>query len=345
MRAGRFLFLVPVVVAAQGLIRPSWIEVLPQQQGRIYAVGLAPFAPNQAQAVKQASQNARVEVVTRLRASVKGETNIKSSASFQRQLGGGTTGKSQQQIAQDSQITTQALELPGLGIEETWVDQSSRTAYALAFLDVAAAERELQSRLSSVRKDAALNVTPSDDLRERIRAIQRMRKGQEELKRIDALATTLIAGGLDESLPSDVHGLNTQIERKLDVLRPSIAVGLRGERLSGEDPTVPTLLRNAIASQGLSWVDAGGDYTIHVKLPEASRAQRWWNYQESPDFVVAVGIMDITLLDRGGRRCQAAVIEARGVGSTAFLADRALQKDCQTKLETTLGRWLEALAQ
>ena len=66
----RKLFLLALVTGAaalaalpQSLVKPIGISALPERPGRVYAMGLAPVTAGDAQAVTQASQNARAEVL------------------------------------------------------------------------------------------------------------------------------------------------------------------------------------------------------------------------------------------------------------------------------------------
>ena len=72
----------------QTLVKPIWISALPERPGRVYAMGLAPVTTGDAQAVTQASQNARAEVLSRLRANVQSETSVRSTAKVSVQAGG-----------------------------------------------------------------------------------------------------------------------------------------------------------------------------------------------------------------------------------------------------------------
>ena len=56
--------------------RPAWISVLPDAPGRLYAVGTADLGASETEARTRASDRARIEVVSRLRATVKGETAV-----------------------------------------------------------------------------------------------------------------------------------------------------------------------------------------------------------------------------------------------------------------------------
>jgi hypothetical protein len=329
-------------------IRPVWISVLPEQKGRVYAMGLAPFAPAEAQAIRQAQVNARVEVLTRLRANVKGETSVQSRMSYSQQAGGPATATSSKSISQDSLIQTQATELPGLVVEETWSDAAEQTAYALAYLDVPVAERELKARFEAVRKDLAFEAATPTDPRERLRTLQRMKKSQSELAILDDLAGLISAGGSDPVLRSAVRDQRLAVDRRLDALRGSLTLCLKGDQGSGSGADVASLVRNAVLRQGLGWSEGEGEFTMLIRRTGTRQGvgpatSRWWDYQPAADFIVARGVLEITLTDRNGAEYESTVIEAKGVGVSEFQADRALMKDYKTKLEAALGQWLENL--
>lgn len=333
----------------QGLVKPIWISVLPDRPGRVYAMGVANFTPSEAQALKQASQNARIEVLTRLRANVKGETNIQSRAAWSKDLGGSTSGSSSNRVSQDSQIKTQAAELPGLSVEETWSDPDARTAYALAYLDVTIAERELRMRFETTKKDLALETGTPSEPRERMRKLQRLKKGQVELVKLDDLSALLAAGGGDAALRTDIRNQRLAIERQMDALRAALVFCLKGDRDFGVGADIVSLVRNAVLKQGLGWAENGGEFILSIRYTGNRSAwdiskKRWWEYQQTgPDFIAARGVIEITLSDTRGTSYESTTIEAKGVGVTEFTADRALIKEFKTKLETAIGQWLDSM--
>jgi hypothetical protein len=331
----------------QGLVKPIWVQVLPQQSGRVYAMGVAVVAPSEAQALKQAAVNARVEVLTRLRANVQSQTDVQSTATVQRELGGRTTGSAQQRVGQSTSIQTQATELPGLVVEETWLDGPGATAYALAYLDVPLAERELGSRFEAVRKDLARE-TPAAGGLERLRKLKRLKGTQTELDKLDGMAGLLAAGGGDPALRSAIRDTTLALHREVDQLRAGLTLCVTGDK-EGEAGDVATLLRNIVLKEGLGWSETDGEFRLQMRV-QGSKAgldiarKRWWEYQHtSPDYIVARGVLELTLLDREGTSYQSAAIEAKGVGTTEFQADQRLLKDYKAQLEKTFAKWLDEL--
>nr|WP_320131920.1 hypothetical protein [uncultured Holophaga sp.] len=339
---------VPGVVMAQGLIQPIWVQTLPSAPGRVYAMGLAPVTTGDAQAVRQATQNARVEVISRLRSSVKGSTSLSSHAEVQRQGGQKATGSSTQILDQSSTIQTQAVELPGLAVEETWVDRKGSTAYALAYLDVPAAEGELRNRFESLRHDLALDSGTSGAPRERLKRLQALRSAQAEMDRLDDLAGLISAGGGDPSLRRSVRDQKLAVDRLLDRLRNSLTLCIAGDRDLGTGGDIANLVRNAVLKQGLGWQERSAEFTLKLRFQGNRQGwdihrRRWWEYSRTADFVVARGVLEITLLDQAGTEYESTVIEAKGVGTSEFQADQRLLKDYKDKLEETLGEWLAEL--
>lgn len=337
----------PMTLLAQGAVKPMWIQNLPQQSGRIYAMGLAVFAPSEAQAVKQAQVNARTEVLLRLRASVKSQTDIKSTAAVQRQTGGPTTGSSSSRVAQDNSIKTSAVDLPGLVVEENWSDQAGRTAYALAYLDVALAEQELRNRFNALKTDLAQENSAGGP-RERLRALQRLKKAQDELTRLDDMASLLAAGGGDAGLRGEVRQQKLAMDRDLDTLRGSLTFSIAGDKDMGVGADITTIVRNAVLKQGLGWAEQGGEFTLQLRYQGARQGwdiqkRRWWEYQYNADFIVARGVLEITLTDKGGTQYESTTIEAKGVGTGEFQADQNLNKEYRKKMEATLTQWLANL--
>jgi len=361
----RNLFLLALVSAApllaalpQGLVKPIWISALPERPGRVYAMGLAPVASGDAQAVTQAGQNARAEVLARLRANVRAETTIKSTAKVSVSTGNKATGSSQQQVGQDTRIQAEAVDLPGLSVEETWVDAKEHTAYALAYLDVPLAERELRTRYQAQKDDLAKEPETPSAPRERMRMLGRLKKAQVELAKLDDMAALLAAGGGDPGLRAQVRGSKLSVDRQMEQLRSSLTLSL--EASARQATQVATLLRNAALKAGLGWSETGGEFTLAMAYKSDAQTAKidvshqewngWWRggwvshtVARDTGIVVARGILELTLKDKAGNQYESVEIEAKGLGVSDFQAEQKLKEDFRRKLEKTFGAWLEGL--
>lgn len=341
----------------QGLVKPMWITALPSQAGRVYAMGLAPVSPGEAQAITQASQNARGEVLSRLRASVKSETSVSSRATMTQQAGGKATGTSEQQVGQNTNIQASATELPGLSVEETWVDVKGATAYALAYLDVPIAERELRARFTAQKNDLFQESDTPTAPRERMRQLNRLKNAQVELAKLDDMAALLAAGGGDPQLRKDIRAGKLSVDRQMDQLRGSLTLSLEGGSGASQ---IAAILRNAALKTGLGWAERDGefqlvlDYRSDAKTARVDASQKQWNgwwrggwvshtTTKDTGIIVARGVLSITLRDRAGTEYESVEIEAKGLGVSDFQAENRLKQDFREKIEKTFTKWLENL--
>ena len=142
--------LMAVACLAQGTApgKPEWIETLPEASGRLYALGTAPLGGNESEAISRAADRARLEVVARLRSTVRGSTSITTRTAEVTGPAGQTAGSGARQVVDQVSVGTRAEDLPGLVVERTHTDRAGGTAYALAYLDLAQARASLAARLA-----------------------------------------------------------------------------------------------------------------------------------------------------------------------------------------------------
>lgn len=324
------------VLLAQGAVRPPWIGVLPSEPGRVYALGVASLGQDRAQSVKQAGLHARAEVVARLRATVKGDTRMTAQSSVQRQLGGPTTASSRQTLIQESSVQAKAADLPGLAVLETWVDEGGRTVYALACLEVARGAETLLARSEDLRRDLE-GGTPVGDL-EKARAILKVRKGREELVRMDGLAELLVSGGAGPGLRTSLQAALAGLDRHMADLRNSVVLNLADQ----VPADLAGVVRAGVTAQGLGWSATAPDFTLRLRATGAPKA--WRTFTPTSDFVEARAAFVLEVSDQAGRPAGVIPVEAMAVGTSEVLAEQALVQECRRRIQKALEAWLESLA-
>lgn len=341
----------------QGLVRPIWVTTLPEQAGRVYAMGVAKVDASEADAINAAGQAARSEVLSRLRATVKSDTSVTTRATMTKEMGGKATGSSEQTFGQQTRIQASATDLPGLAVEETWVDAKGGTVYALAYLEVPVAERELRSRFNARKADLFQEGDSPTEPRERMRMLGRLKAAHTDLAKLDDMAALLAAGGGDAKLRAQVREGLLSVERQMEQLRASLTLSLEGA--SGATQ-VASVVRNAALKAGLGWTQQGGefqlvlDYRTDAKTAKVDQQHQNWNgwwrggwvshtVTRDTGIIVARGILTITLRDRAGTEYESVDIEAKGLGVTEFQAENKLKDDFKAKVEKTFGKWLENL--
>lgn len=350
MKQALFTLAVPAVLLAQGNVKPMWVNQLPSAPGRVYAMGMAILTSTEAGAIRQAQNNARGEVLARLRASVKATTDTRTSSVVQRSTGGPTTGSSTQTYNQNVSVTAQATELPGLTVEETWTDTKQNTVYALAYLDVVAAHTELSKRFEAQRTDLA-SETAEGVARERLRKLQRMRAAQAEMAKLDDMAGLLVAAGGDAALRGEVRAQRLAVDKLLDQLKASLTFCVGGDRDLGVGGDVASALRNAVLKAGLGWAEQDGEFTLVLRFQgnrqgvDIKAKKQWWEHKYDADFIVARGILDVTLTDRAGTQYESTQIEAKGVATNEMQADKKMLDDYKKKLTGFVEKWLKEITQ
>jgi hypothetical protein len=329
----------PVPAPAQGAPRPTWIDVLPDRPGRLYAMGLANLGANESESIKLAAQNARLEVVSRLRASIQGVTQIQSSTVLHQEVGGATTGSRHRVVDQSSKVSAHAIDLPGLGLAETWTDTKGRAVYALAFLDVANSLLDLQGRLDQV--NGLLTAQVPEQPRDRARAIQGLKKGRAELQKLEEWADLLAVGAGAPLVRADVRNAEKALQERLDGLKLAFTLSLVAGNLPSE---LSTMVQCAALAQGLGWSNGKSAFTARLQVMAQGKDGAWWGVVEDAGFITAQGILQLTLADPAGNLYQAPPIEAKGIGTSTPSAYQALLKEGQKKLEASFDHWLSDLA-
>lgn len=357
MRAA--LLVLPALVlpapAAPAPARPLWLSVVPTAPGRVYGVGAAALAGDDAAALRQASDNARADVITRLRADVKADTRVTTTMQESKSTAGPASATRTQETQVGTVVQAQAAELPGLSVDETYLDKAGGTLYALAYLDVAVARRELGARLDAVKADLA--VVRGPEPRARFAEARALRKDHADLEKLEDLAGLLGGAGADAGpfgptangagdLRADVARTRLETERRLTAVRAAITFGFAKSDVE-VDPDVRDAVRTAVLNQGLGWSDQAPMFALTLRVrgakAQAQLGRSWWDYSRSADFIMAQGALSLTLADQAGQQYETANLVAKGVGVTEFQADQLLLADYRNKLARTVSAWLADL--
>lgn len=339
------LLLAPALVAPvpASSPRPAWIAVLPARPGRVYGLGVAALASDAA-ALRQAADHARADVIARLRSSVQADTRVSTVLRESRSAGGGAAASRTQDTQVDTRVQARAIDLPGLVVEETWLDRAGAAGYALAYLDLALAESELAGRFKALKADLAAE-RPQQGPRARLMQAQVLKRGHEELLRLDDLADLLGGGGGDSGLRAEVLESRHETERRLAAARSALTFGLAPAPGIDPDPDLRDQVRNAVLREGLGWSEQQPLFSITLRARGGRGAEdAWWERQRAGDFIVAQGSLSLTLVDSAGQEYESMTLVAKGVGVNAFQADDLLLADCRAKLARAVADWLAGLA-
>jgi len=342
------LVLVPALIAAApaGAARPMWISVLPTQPGRVYGMGVAAITSD-AVTIRQVSDNARADVISRLRANVKSDTRITTTYQESRAQGGPASASRTQNAQVGTEVQARAADLPGLVVEETYMDRAGNTGYALAYLDMGIAQQELQTRLDNLKADLGAQ-RPEQGVRGKLVEAQALKKAHDQLDQLDDLSGLLSGGGGDPALRSDVLKTRQDTERRMVAARNALTFGLAPAPGMDMDQDVKAVVRNAVLREGMGWSDRNPMFSIALRVRTGRNGvqvgrKAWWDYQRSADFIVANGSLSLTLVDSTGQEYESVNIVCKGVGVTEFQADSLLLADYKAKLGKAVAAWLDDL--
>ena len=339
------LLLVPALMLAAPA-KPGWLTTTPVFPGRVYGVGVAPANNTKALAIHQATDNAKAKVLERLQASIASDTTLSTRIHQEKAVSGQAQSESASRtINRDSRVNvqTQAKDLPGLTVETTFLDEdaSGSTMYALAYLDMAVATREVQARYDAVA--ATLGNDPADDVRGKLHRTRVLKTALGNLTALEDLFSLIRAGGADPALGESITQLRVKTEQERESLRRSLSFGMPPSQDVPVDPEVRGAVRNAFLQEGLGWSDQNPDLAITLRVRTARNGVqigKWWNYNRTADFIVAQGTLSLTLVDAKGQEYESTLVEAKGVGTSEFQAETLLLKDYKNKLTKTVGAWL-----
>jgi hypothetical protein len=344
------LLLVPALLLAAPA-KPSWVTTLPEFPGKVYGIGVASATNTRALAMQKASDDARVDVLKRLGVTIQADDTIHTG--YRQDLA--VTAKGRTETASKSTdrqsmvvIHVQATDIPGLSVETTYLDEAgpSPTVYALAYLDVTVATREVQARYDTVV--ANLGSDTGDDLRAKIHRTRVIKTALDDLGRLEDLYALIRTAGADASLGEAITKVRLKTEREREDLRRALTFGMPPNPEVPVNDDVRGTVRTAFLNEGLGWSDHNPDLAVAMRVRTAQNGvqvgpRRWWDYNRSADFIIAQGTISLTLVDAQGQEYESTIVEAKGVGTTEFQAETQLLKDYKQKLTKTVGTWLADL--
>ena len=246
--------------------RPDWVETLPEVPGRFYAMGLADLGTSEAQSLKLAGDRARLEVVARLRTSVQGGTATVTQTTETRREGSAASGFGQRSTRDEVKVKAQAEDLPGLVVERTYLDPRSRTAYALAYLDMAQARGALTSRLEAV-------VEARQRVGEEASRVARwqLRRVQGDLNRLDELSDLLASAGSFGPFRAGLERVRAEVAKRLGQLEAmdlpplELAKSSMSLRVNVNLPSgIQDNLEACLAALGPTHRNAGADFLLEL---------------------------------------------------------------------------------
>ncbi len=271
---------------------PAWSTTLPQAPYRLYAMGVVSLQEDEAGARVKASQAARLELLltlrTKARASVTAQSRtvrVWDEGSVSSQTSVGTFG-----TRMDLQTFAEAL--PGLEVQEVWVDRARGQVFALAALDLvrARAAHAEDGRALKAQIIASLSEASGNGWKERLSRFMEAQVLTYRLATwIDTRALLAAAGIPPEPLgpnPAQLRELRRRAQLSLSLVETldlpvDLVTGLhvwRSQRSLGMPTPSPLRLNTRATSHWSRLMDlerVRAQWTLVLTSPEGDLLSAW----------------------------------------------------------------------
>jgi hypothetical protein len=283
--------------------KPDWIVNEPVVIGHVYGVGSATVYADEAKAIQQAQDVARVTMIQKLKVTVKGSFSQDTQEVRQ-------TAKQTQLVKtvrnQISSSIPQA-EIDNLVVEENYVDMESKVAYSLVHLDRVKASSKLRQRISVFDQQVVdlSNSIPNDlSTLKQLQSISPALGLLEQRTRLAEQLQLIDMNNRTEYKSDDLKAVETRIQGLFD----SLKVSLTASNNTGSE--IRSGLAESLTELGLRISQRTGDLNFFFKaeLREVKKGGRY--------FVFADGQVEVK--DNDGRVLSEFSEESKGVSGASI---------------------------
>jgi hypothetical protein len=306
--------------------KPDWIVNEPAATGHVYGVGSAPVYVDDAKAIQQAQDAARVTMVQKLKVTIKGSFSQDTQEVRQ-------TGRQTQLVKtvrnQISSTIPQA-EIDNLEIQENYVDSLNKVAYSLVHLDRNKAASNLRRRISNFDQQVTdLSDGISTDLTT-LKQLQAISPALSLLEQRSRLAEQLQLVAMNNATEYKGDAVKA-VEARIQALFDRLSVSLTASNNAGSE--IRSGLAESLTALGLRVSRRTGDLNFFFKadLREVKKSGRY--------FVFADGQVEVK--DNDGRILSEFSQESKGVsGASMAQAKHKAVQSLGKKLGNELARSL-----
>lgn len=245
--------------------QPDWIVNEPNQAGHVYGVGSAPVYEDQAKALQQAQDAARVTMIQKLKVTVTGSFSQDTQETRQ-------TGKETQLIKTlRNQITSTIpqAELDNLEVQENYVDSKNKVAYSLVHLDRRKASANLRRRISELDMQVTDLSSKVSSNQTTLKQLQAMMPALTWMEQRDKLAEQLVLVDMNNrgaQRDDAVLEVDARIKGLFDLLRVSLTAN------NSDGKAIRSGLAKSLTNLGLRINQGSADlnfyYTANLRAVE-----------------------------------------------------------------------------
>lgn len=241
---------------------PAWVNQPPNRAGFAFGVGSSEIYGSESTAINLAKDLAKADLLASLRVEIDSSTHLSKEASSS------STGdfSLQQNLSQQISSKIPKVELSGIKTQETWINPASKTAWALAELNVHQAQLDLLAEIAQLDEEL-LNRGFSkagsklDQIRYLKPSFTQLAKRKQLLQQLDFL-------GASKELPLQRNQQIEELERNIGQLLASLGI-----KLAVANPAANNLLplmRQSLTSLGFNLVNSQEDLVLQLGFSSSS---------------------------------------------------------------------------
>lgn len=251
--------------SASASIQPEWVNNPPRRAGYAYGVASSEVYGSEARALESARDKAKADLLAGIRVEISSSTDYSKSATMEFQ--GDMT--LQENLNQKISSKTKAVELSGIKVTETWVDNTAKQAWALAELDTNSAVRQLLQELAQLEERLIKRGTlPGSNKLDRVRYLKpSLQELVERRQLLEQLAFLGAATQVDAARRQAVEKLELEVAQLL------ASLGIQLQTTSSEAAALLPVLASALTDLGFNLVNNQPDLRFVMQL-KSSKVER-----------------------------------------------------------------------
>lgn len=322
-----FVLLAALSYMAFADIAPNWTQSLPNQPGKVFGLGMATIHGDIAQANSRAAENAKVELLMSLQATVKSQRDTFTSSETYQSLDQDMYASQQDNVDHKSSFETAVKNLPGLRISETYQSSSDNTVYALAELNVQLARAAIVQQQQDTEQTIQLLATTDDG----IQLLSALQQAKAKLAQLLQLSNML-----SSQLDGLVHQANRELQQKLNqasvLARQQLSFAWDN---SSNSLRHQTMIKRLVSDMGLTWKPQQASFYIRVHSEEQP------SYNSQYKTTTIHSYTEVALLDAQGNVLKTNQFSAKGVSAGQYVApaQRQLEQQIQQEMKKTFELW------
>ncbi|MDR9468381.1 LPP20 family lipoprotein, partial [Marinospirillum sp.] len=248
----------PAAQTSSNSEQPRWISQHPQRNDYVFGVASAEIYGSEANALERAREQARVDLLSRIRVAVSGTTET----SNRMEMNNGQVTNMSEVLTQEARSRVKEVELPGMEVTETWINPNGKDAWAMAQLNRVEAERQLLGELQRTNQRLLERGLPQQGTKlERVRkVIPRLPDLARRNQLHQQLAFLAATDRVDAAQRKAVDELDAQIQSLL----ASLSFSVKGQNSLAE--RMRPELAEQLTAMGFNMVDSQADLQLHLSL-------------------------------------------------------------------------------